>query len=104
MIRNLIRYGVLYLCLSSMIACARRPSAGTVFPSHSLLNHPLLTNLNVAPRDESSLLGRIDFLPPTMGTRLKRDIRGRVPRSDGRRYEAALRISEALSACREPEE
>ncbi len=27
MIRNLIRYGVLYLCLSSMIACAQTPAA-----------------------------------------------------------------------------
>src|SRR3989442_14402728 len=26
------------------------------------------------------------------------------PRNDGRRYEALLRLSEALSACREPEE
>jgi formate hydrogenlyase transcriptional activator len=34
----------------------------------------------------------------------KHDIGGHVPRSDGRRYEAVLRLSEALSACREPEE
>jgi len=39
-----------------------------------------------------------------MGTPFKQDIRGHVPRSDGRRYEAVLRLSEALSTCREPEE
>ena len=39
-----------------------------------------------------------------MGTPFKQDIGGHVPRSDGRRYEAVLRLSEALSTCREPEE
>src|SRR5437016_5377433 len=41
-----------------------------------------------------------------MGTPLKQEMSGdvRLPRSDGRRYEAVLRLSEALSACREPEE
>ena len=42
-----------------------------------------------------------------MGRPLKQEMSGDVrlpPRSDGRRYEAVLRLSEALSACREPEE
>lgn len=42
-----------------------------------------------------------------MGAPFKQDIGGHVPLpppSDGRRYEAVLRLSEALSACREPEE
>src|SRR2546425_6677902 len=42
-----------------------------------------------------------------MSIPLKQDLRGHVripPGSDGRRYEALLRLSEALSACREPEE
>src|SRR5438034_3504764 len=42
-----------------------------------------------------------------MSIPLKQDLSGHVripPGSDGRRYEALLRLSEALSACREPEE
>src|SRR5437879_9263840 len=42
-----------------------------------------------------------------MGRPLKQEMSGDVrlpPRSDGRRYEAVLRLSEALSACREHEE
>src|SRR6266566_3727344 len=42
-----------------------------------------------------------------MSIPLKQDLSGHIripPRNDGRRYEALLRLSEALSACREPEE
>ena len=42
-----------------------------------------------------------------MGFPAKRDITGDVsvlPRGTGRRYEAVLRLSEALSQCREPED
>src|SRR2546426_11148901 len=42
-----------------------------------------------------------------MSNPLKQELSGHVripPRSDGRRYEALLRLSEAMSACREPEE
>src|SRR3989475_1817528 len=42
-----------------------------------------------------------------MNNPLKQELSGHVripPRNEGRRYEALLRLSEALSACREPEE
>src|SRR5437870_3366748 len=42
-----------------------------------------------------------------MSNPLKKELSGHVripPRNEGRRYEALLRLSEALSACREPEE
>src|SRR2546427_2970987 len=42
-----------------------------------------------------------------MSNPLKQELSGHVripPRNEGRRYEALLRLSEALSACREPEE
>src|SRR5436190_7213844 len=42
-----------------------------------------------------------------MSNPLKQELSGRIripPRNDGRRYESLLRLSEALSACREPEE
>ena len=56
---------------------------------------------------ESCLPSEITFLPPTMGAPFQQEIGGQVPippRSDGRRYEAVLQLSEALSACGEPEE
>ena len=42
-----------------------------------------------------------------MGSPLKREVRGDVcvpPRTTGQRYEAVLRVSEAVSQCREPED
>src|SRR5271156_6087463 len=42
-----------------------------------------------------------------MGSAVKHELSGDVrvpPRSTGRRYEAVLRLSEALSQCREPED
>src|SRR5207247_6096086 len=42
-----------------------------------------------------------------MGAPFKQEMSGYArisPRSDGRRYEAVVRLSDAISACREPEE